>query len=212
MEESLGREDATTQATVANLGVNYRVVARLDEALPLLKEAYQTSVQVPSLSWVGPQLLLAQVQAGPTAEASELAKQLLDAARANNEAHSLALANQLLAISRATILIDGFEATLANLEESVAILQMQLPHDWTYFDAMSLLGQAKLKEHDVVAAESLLEQGFAGLKEQLSRVPPIRRSSLPRTAKQLIDLYQRLERPDQVTKWQTTLESLRELE
>ncbi|MBL8891756.1 MAG: serine/threonine protein kinase [Planctomycetaceae bacterium] len=212
MEESLGRADATTQATVANLGVNYRDVARLDEALPLLKEAYQTSLQVPSLSWVGPQLLLAQVQAGKTTEASELAKQLLEAARANNEAQSLALANQLLAISRATILIEGFEATLANLEESVAILQAQRPNDWMHFDAMSLLGQAKLKRDDMMAAESLLEQGFAGLQEQLHRVPPIRRSALPRTAKQLIDLYQRLERPEQVAKWQTTFESLRELE
>ncbi len=212
MEESLGRDDATTQATVANLGVNYRDVARLDEALPLLKEAYQTSLQVPSLSWVGPQLLLAHVQSGQMAEASELAKQLLDAARANNDPQSLALANQLLAISRVTILIDDLEATVENLEESVAILQTQRPSDWTHFDALSLLGQAKLREQDMVAAESLLEQGFAGLQEQLSRMPPIRRSALPRTARQLVDVYQRLERPEQVAKWQAVLDGLQELE
>lgn len=92
------------------------------------------------------------------------------------------------------------------------ILESQRPNDGTHFDAMSLLGQAKLGRDDMMAAESLLEQGFAGLQEQFPRVPPIRRSALPQTVKQLLDLYQRLERPEQVTKWQTTLENLRELE
>jgi tetratricopeptide (TPR) repeat protein len=212
MEKALGRDDSVTQATVANLGVNYRDDGRVAQSLPLLTEAYQASLKVPTLFWVGPQRLLALVQAGQTAPAIEMAKQLTAAAHAGNEPQSLALANQLLAISRATISLEGFSATLTNLEECLTILESQKPDDWPRFEALSLLGQELLQRQDLVAAEPLLEQGFAGLQARLPKMPPIRRTALPRTARQLVALYQRLERPEHVAKWQAVLDGLRDLE
>ena len=68
---------------MANLGVNYKDAGRLDEAMPLLEEAYRAGRNTPTLRWVATPLLDAYAKAGENAKlANLLQEQLLEARKA----------------------------------------------------------------------------------------------------------------------------------
>lgn len=61
-EAALGRQHPVTIATVANLGQLQGCIP-IEEAIPLLEEAFEASKKEPSLAWVGQKLLEAYTKA-----------------------------------------------------------------------------------------------------------------------------------------------------
>ena len=72
-----GEDHPETLMVMANLGVNYKDAGRFAEALPLLEAAYRASSQHPSLRGFVAPLFDGYVQAGKSAEAVALVKELL---------------------------------------------------------------------------------------------------------------------------------------
>jgi len=98
-EAAHGRRHPDTLMAVANLGVNYKDAGRLAEATPLLEEAYHASKQVPSVAFVGTQLLDAYAK-------------VLDPQKPETIARVTTLVEELLVIARAELAKDSPE--LAN--------------------------------------------------------------------------------------------------
>src|SRR5262249_16161930 len=94
-EAKFGRDDAATQLTVANLGVNYKDAGRFKEAIPLLEEGHRAVQKYPTLNWVTPNLLDAYIKAGDNAQAATLLHDQLKLARKAFPKGSAQLAGQL---------------------------------------------------------------------------------------------------------------------
>ena len=95
-EATLNRHHPRTQATVANLGVNYKDAGRFKEALPRLEEARLATRKNPALQqWVGLALMDGYLRAGKPQQAHVLAKEMLDDIREASPKDSQELAGNL---------------------------------------------------------------------------------------------------------------------
>jgi hypothetical protein len=58
------------------------------------------------------------------------------------------------------------------------------------------------------AAEPLLLEGYAGLKQQELTVPPSERKSIREAVERLVELYEAWSKPAQAAEWKQKLEAL----
>src|SRR5262249_16868115 len=94
-EARFGRADYETQRTLANLGINYKDSGRLNEAIPLLEEAYGSRGRSPRLRGVGAPPLDAYAKAGRSTELAKLVPEQLAEARQTSPKDSPQLAGAL---------------------------------------------------------------------------------------------------------------------
>ena len=80
-ETQLGRDHLHTLRTVGNLGVNYKDAGRLQEAIPLLEEAYRAGQEIPQAARLRQPLLDAYAKAGEHAKFANLLQEQLSEAR-----------------------------------------------------------------------------------------------------------------------------------
>ncbi len=164
LEMKLGREHIDTQNTLANLGVNYKDAGRLEEAVPLLEEAYKASRTHASLGWVSAQLLDAYAKAGETAKHTNLLQEALADARKSLPEDSPQLASLLVQVGSGLLQQQKWaEAELA-VRQSLLIREAIAPNDWTTYNTQSLLGGALLGQDRFAEAEPLLLTGYEGMK------------------------------------------------
>jgi tetratricopeptide (TPR) repeat protein len=201
-EKKLGRGHPDTLGTVANLGVNYKDAGRLEEALPLLEEAYRASRTIPTLRWVGAQLLDGYVKAGRSAQAAALIKELVADARKALPEDSPQLAGRLANIGSSLLQMKAFAEAAPLLREGLAIRAKAEPDAWTTFNTRSLLGGALLGQKKYAEAEPLLRQGYEGMKAREKAIPPQAATRLPEALDRLIELSTATNKPDEVQKWQ----------
>src|SRR5262249_1703045 len=152
----LGRQHPKTQTTVANLGVNYTDAGRVQEALPLLEEAFQTAKKIPTLGWVGPALLDGYAKAGKTAEAAKLVTELTELladVRKQLPKASPELAEMLAGFGRSRLQAHAFTEAESLLREYLAIREKTKPDAWNTFNTMSMLGGALLGQKKYAEAE-----------------------------------------------------------
>jgi hypothetical protein len=72
----------------------------------------------------------------------------------------------------ARALVDSQPAEAERIaRELLAIRQQQLPNDWRTFQTQSLLGACLLKQHNYVAAEPLLVEGYQGMRARAQTIP-----------------------------------------
>jgi serine/threonine protein kinase/tetratricopeptide (TPR) repeat protein len=201
-ETVLGRQHPETLRAIANLGVNYASAGRLDQALPLLEEDYQASKTIPTLRWVGTDLLDGYARAGKTIQATALAKELIADARNTLPPDSPQLAGKLAQIGFTLLTIQAFADAEAVLGESFAIRTKKQSDAWTTFNTQSLLGGALLGQHKYAAAEPLLLAGYKEMKKREKTIPPVSQIRLPEAADRLVALYAATNKPDEMKKWQ----------
>jgi serine/threonine protein kinase len=200
-EKKLGRDHPDTLQTVANLGVNYRDAGRLSDALRLLGEAYRASATIPTLRWVGVQLMDCYAKAGRLAEAAALLQRLLADARISLPKNSLQLAEVLAQYGSILLQAKAFGEAEPLLRECLAIREAAEPNVWTTFDTRSLLGRALLGERRHAEAEPLLRKGYEGMKAREKLIPPREAKRVPEALDRLIELYATTNRPDEVDNW-----------
>jgi tetratricopeptide (TPR) repeat protein len=134
-ERKLGQQHPDTQRTVANLGVNYKDAGRVQEALPLLEEAFQTAKINPTFRWVGPQLLDGYATAGKTAEAARLVTELLADVRKQLPKDSSQLAGELAQLGLSLLQTHAFTDAEALLRECLAIREQTMPDGYAQWPA-----------------------------------------------------------------------------
>jgi tetratricopeptide (TPR) repeat protein len=200
-ERKLGRQHSDTQLVVANLGVNYKDAGRVQEALPLLEEAFQTAKINPTFRWVGPQLLDGYGKAGKTAEAAKLKTELLADARKQLPKDSPQLAKMLAPIGLYLLQAHAFTEAEALLRECLAIREKTQPDAWETFDSMSTLGGALLGQKKYTEAEPLLLKGYEGMKKREKTIPPQRVTHISEALDRLIEFSTATNKPDEAKKW-----------
>src|SRR5262249_11177517 len=95
----------------------------------------------------------------------------------------------------------------AVLRDCLAIREKKQPDAWTTFNTQSMLGGALLGQKKHADAESLLLQGYQGMKERAARIPPQARMYLLAALERLVQLYDALEKQDEAAKWRKELDA-----
>jgi tetratricopeptide (TPR) repeat protein len=201
-EKKLGRDHPDTLQTVANLGVNYRDAGRLSDALLLLGEAYRASGTIPTLHWVGAQLLDCYAKAGRLAEAAALLQRLLADARKSLPKDSPKHAEVLAQYGSILLQAKAFGEAEPLLRECLAIREAAERDAWTTFDTRSLLGGALLGQGRHAEAEPLLRRGYEGMMAREKAIPPRGATRVTEALDRLIELYAATNRPDEAKRWQ----------
>jgi hypothetical protein len=203
--KKLGRDHPDTQRTVANLGVNYKDAGRLTEALPLLEEAYRASARYPTLRWIANSLLDGYVMAGKQTEGARLVTELLASARRTLPQDSPQWAGALAQYGFTLLDLGAFAEAEPLLRECMALRERTQPDAWTTSNTRSLLGGALLGQRKYADAESLLLQGYEGLKAREQAIPPQGAANLPNAVGRLVDLYEATGKAEEAAKWRARL-------
>jgi len=108
------------------------------------------------------------------------------------------------------------------LRECVQIREKELPDNWLLFNTRSMLGASlagqaeELLESDKGAAEkmfseaeTLLADGYEGMKKRETTIPPVpfAQARIPQAAQRLVDLYTAWGKADEAAKWQAMAEN-----
>jgi serine/threonine protein kinase len=97
------------------------------------------------------------------------------------------------------------------LRDCLKIREANQPNIWTTFNTQSLLGEALLGQKKYTDAEPLLRQGYQGMKERESKIPPQGKVRLKEAAERLVRLYEATGKKDQAEKWRKEQEQTRQL-
>ncbi|MBX9626513.1 MAG: tetratricopeptide repeat protein, partial [Gemmataceae bacterium] len=202
-ERAIGRDHPDTIQSVNNLG---RLLAEMDrpaEAVPLLERAYAARSKLPARDgWVGGPLADAYAAAGRPKDAARVIGEVLAEARARLRPGGPELGGLLATAGKALLAIDPAAAEPV-LRECLVLREKLAPAAWNTANAKSLLGGALLRQGKPAEAEPLLVAGYDGLLADRRNIPPLpqARVNLPEAADRLVELYEKLNKPDEAKKW-----------
>ena len=201
-EAKLGRDHVQTVGALTNLGVNYRDAGRLKEAIALLEEAHQRAKKHPGLGWATQALLAAYAKAGENVKLAELLQQQLPEARKALPKDSPQLAGMLAEVGQSLVQQKKWTEAEPLLRECLGIREKAQPDAWATFNTRSRLGGALLGQKKYAEAEPLLRNGYDGMKQRETTIPPQAAARLPEALDRLIDFYTATNKPDEAKKWQ----------
>jgi tetratricopeptide (TPR) repeat protein len=203
----LGPDHVESLHYLNNLGFGYLEAGRPLVAIPLLEESVQRHT-----ARLGPDnmstlnttnnLLMAYLKAGEVEKALYMCEPYVAGVRKTFGPYPVRFASILAKLSADLYEARQFIAAEPYLRESLAIQEKVQPDGWSTFHARSLLGSIMLGQGKLTEAEPLLLAGYEGMKQREKEKPQTVRNSLPASADRLVELYERLKRPDNVAKWQ----------
>jgi eukaryotic-like serine/threonine-protein kinase len=147
-----------------------------------------------NLAWV----LLEQ---GKLAQAEKLFRQTLTARRKFSPADDPNLANALIGLGFTLIKLDRPTEAEPLLREAMEIEQKKAPDNWGTFETRNRLGVALLGQKKYAEAESLIVQGYEGMKAREAKIPPQHKKRLTEAAERVVQLYDAWGKPDQAAAW-----------
>jgi serine/threonine protein kinase/tetratricopeptide (TPR) repeat protein len=101
-----------------------------------------------------------------------------------------------------------FEEAETHARQCLAIRLKLRPDDWSVFHAKHLLGAAQAGQKRFAEAETLLVEGYQGMKARRATMPDFHLPRIGESALRIIDFYTELKRPDKVAEWKSEFESL----
>jgi eukaryotic-like serine/threonine-protein kinase len=114
-----------------------------------------------------------------------------------------------LAISAWIMLEEGkFEQAEAATRQCLTIREKLRPNDWSTHHARHMLGAALEGQHRVKEAETLLVEGYRGMRAQQAGIPQFHIPRIGEAVQRIIRFYERLSRMDEVAQWQTEFANL----
>src|SRR5262245_7112247 len=117
------------------------------------------------------------------------------------------LAGILTSVGRELLKHGHFVEAEKVLREGLTIREAKLPDDWTTFHTKATLGASLLGQHRYAEAESLLLQGYEGLKAREKAIPPSDKSRLSEALEGLVQLYDAWDQKDQADQWRKRREA-----
>jgi tetratricopeptide (TPR) repeat protein len=190
-----GRDNPQASIAMLPLGLAYKEVGRLPEAIALLEEAVAKNPHPMRTR----DLLDAYELAGEHAKVIALCQKQLAGDRKSLPEW---LPAELLArLGRAYLGQKKWSEAEPHLRECLTLLEKN-QSDWTLFDAQSMLGGSLLGQQKYAEAESLLLKGYEGLKRWEKSLDPRDAARVPETLDWLTELYTATNKPDEVKRWQ----------
>ena len=95
------------------------------------------------------------------------------------------------------------------LRQCLKIRERQLPDNWLRFHTLSLLGGSLLAQRKYAEAEPLLCQGYEGMKQRETTIPPASTLRLIEALERLVQLYDGWGKKPEADKWRKALEARR---
>ncbi len=209
LERTLGADHPLTLITLSNLAAAYRDAGRLPEALRLHEQAARSVArrhfQHEYAGRIIPGTVAAYEAAGQFDKAEDWQRQWLAHVKEKAGPQSAAYAGEQAVLG--TILLERKNWALAEavLRESLTVSEANQPDAWTTFATMSLLGEALLGQNKPAAAESLLVQGYEGLKARGRTMPKEAKPRITAAIDRLVRVSEALGRPDDAAKWRKEL-------
>jgi tetratricopeptide (TPR) repeat protein len=200
----LDPDHSDTLGTQLDLGVNYCYAGRFADAIRLLEEVHQKGPH-PHMGTAGNALLTAYLRAGKTTEATGLVTEAVRAAHQWFPAGSPELAAELADVGQTLLEAKAYAAAEPLLRESLSLGEQKVPDACRTHNARSLLGGALVGQEQYLAAEPLLLQGYAGLKERESTIPDEFKGYPMQALERLVQLYDAWGKPEKSVEWRKKL-------
>ena len=101
-----------------------------------------------------------------------------------------------------------FEAAEAAARQCLAIRLKLRPDDWSVFHAQHLLGAARAGQKHLAEAETLLIEGYNGMKARRARMPEFHLPRIGECAQRIIEFYTENGRTEDLANWQAEFNGL----
>jgi serine/threonine protein kinase/tetratricopeptide (TPR) repeat protein len=183
--------------------------AKLHEAETLARGSYAIKKKAigHSADHLGNLLMVLQVE-GKHSEVVALCREELPGLRiAVSSSEEDELAWVLAEFADSLNALGSFKEAEPLARDAVAILEKDASANWHRFYAQSVLGTSLLGKQQFTIAEPWLLCGYQGMSERL-RQKPLLGYYLKKLSRQLMQLYEATDRPDQATQWKKALETL----
>ena len=138
---------------------------------------------------------------GKFAEAETLAGEVLDMHRKVRGPEHQDVAGSLYNLASVLFYSGKLPDAEARARECRDLYEKILPDDWRKYSTQSLLGAILLKQKRYGEAESLLLDGYAGMKARQDKIPFIGRTRMSKAADWVVQLYDDWGKPDLAAEW-----------
>jgi serine/threonine protein kinase/Tfp pilus assembly protein PilF len=101
-----------------------------------------------------------------------------------------------------------FAEAETHARQCLAIRMKLRPDDWSVFHAKHMLGAAQAGQKRLVEAETLLIDGYQGMKARRASMPDFHLPRLGESVLRIIEFYTELKRSDKVAEWKAELARL----
>ncbi|MBX9583407.1 MAG: tetratricopeptide repeat protein [Gemmataceae bacterium] len=201
-----GSDHSEALRVMNNLGYGYVMTGRVDDALPLLegclhRRRAKIGPDHPETLDTASTLAEVYLGRGRVGEALPLYAELVAGRRKQPGVDTPVFAGALAEISSELLAGGQFAAAEPYLRECLAVREKVIPDAWNTFNTRSVLGGCLLRQGKPAEAEPLLLAGYEGMKARAKDIPPPGRTRLPEAADRLVELYKKLNKPDEVAKW-----------
>jgi eukaryotic-like serine/threonine-protein kinase len=136
------------------------------------------------------------------AEVDPLLKQAEDRHKQLTKADELAVKSQSLLAEKQWAEAEPL------IRQCLATREKMQPDAWSTFNAQSMLGGALLGQKQYAEAEPLLLAGYEGMKQREKSIPPEGNIRLPEAVERLVQLYEALDKKDEVARWTKEREAI----
>ncbi len=194
-EKQLGRQHPNTQISVANLGINYKDAGRWTDALPLLEEAWGSAPKTPRSAWIAMALFEVLAQSSDKNRVMELLSESRNDLLTSLSDDSA----RLVQFSRSLLNVGLNEEAEPLLRDALRDLERLQSDGWITYHTKALLGSSLLGQENLAESETLLTDGYEGMKAHEKTNPGLIAIRI-KTLDRLIELYTLLDKPDQLNR------------
>ncbi|MCG8650943.1 MAG: tetratricopeptide repeat protein [Pirellulales bacterium] len=210
--EKLGRDHPDTLRSVGNLASSYQAIGKEDQALALWEETLRLKTETlgsehPSTLSSMNDLAVAYRAAGKLDLALPLIQATLQHRKSKLGLEHPQTASSMAALGIMMLDLESYQQAESVLRQCLEIRTKIMPDDWLRFNTETMLGGALLGQKKYDEAESLLIDGYNGMKARKKALTVGRKARVTEALQRLIALYEATDQPEQVAKWQKELES-----
>jgi hypothetical protein len=128
---------------------------------------------------------------------------------AKDQVHQLSQADDLAMEGQFLLDQKKWAEAESPIRQCLPIREKMRPDDWRTFNAKSMLGGALLGQKKYAEAEPLLLADYEGMKRRQKSIPPGGKIRFPQAVERLVQLYQALDKKDEVARWTKEREAIK---
>jgi tetratricopeptide (TPR) repeat protein len=188
----------------------YQDQGKLELGEPLLAQCLEIQRRLPdgdehSVLTTMSSLGTLRSERGKQKEAAELLTEVLASQRRKFTNDSTLVAATLANLGMCYIRQDKPAEAEPLFRESLAIREKQMPNHWLRFLGVKMLGDSLLDQKRHAEAEPLLLDAYMALQPQQQAIPAGNRKNIAETAKRLVELYEKVSKPEKAAAWRAKL-------
>jgi eukaryotic-like serine/threonine-protein kinase len=205
-----GADHPSTLTSMNNLALGYRAAGKLDLALPLFQESAvgieKRQFQYEHAGNFINNLAYCLEQLKRLDQAEAWRRKWLAVVKERAGTDSVAYAGELAGLGVNLLQQQKWTEAEMVLRECLALRAKQQPDAWTTFSTRSMFGGALLGQKKYAEAESLLLNGYDGMKKHETTIPTPGKVRLTDALERLVQLYEAKGNKDEAAKWRKELE------